>query len=88
MFVSIYSLVSIEKLFWLKLTSFVDFLICSSLMDCVGCEKCRLWGKLQVFGLGAALNILFSVDDIQNKAQPVSFFTCFSCKVMHYDIIH
>ncbi|KAL8148681.1 hypothetical protein AgCh_005876 [Apium graveolens] len=43
----------------------------SSLMDCVGCEKCRLWGKLQVFGLGAALNILFSVDDIHNKAQPL-----------------
>ncbi|KAL7186056.1 hypothetical protein ACSBR2_027917 [Camellia fascicularis] len=34
----------------------------SSLMDCVGCEKCRLWGKLQVLGLGTALKILFSVD--------------------------
>lgn len=31
-------------------------------MDCVGCEKCRLWGKLQVLGLGTALKILFSVD--------------------------
>lgn len=29
-------------------------------MDCVGCEKCRLWGKLQVQGLGTALKILFS----------------------------
>uniref|UniRef100_A0A7N0RE63 Endoplasmic reticulum oxidoreductin 1 n=1 Tax=Kalanchoe fedtschenkoi TaxID=63787 RepID=A0A7N0RE63_KALFE len=35
---------------------------CSALMDCVGCEKCRLWGKLQVLGLGTALKILFSVD--------------------------
>lgn len=35
----------------------------SALMDCVGCEKCRLWGKLQVLGLGTALKILFSVDD-------------------------
>ncbi|WOH00758.1 hypothetical protein DCAR_0520133 [Daucus carota subsp. sativus] len=43
----------------------------SSLMDCVGCEKCRLWGKLQVFGLGAALNILFSVDDMHNQGQPL-----------------
>ncbi|XP_057549961.1 endoplasmic reticulum oxidoreductin-1 [Amaranthus tricolor] len=34
----------------------------SALMDCVGCEKCRLWGKLQVLGLGTALKILFSVD--------------------------
>ncbi|KAF3450542.1 hypothetical protein FNV43_RR06629 [Rhamnella rubrinervis] len=27
----------------------------NALMDCVGCEKCRLWGKLQVLGLGTAL---------------------------------
>ena len=34
----------------------------SRIMDCVGCEKCRLWGKLQVQGLGTALKILFSGD--------------------------
>ncbi|XP_024376321.1 endoplasmic reticulum oxidoreductin-1 [Physcomitrium patens] len=34
----------------------------SALMDCVGCEKCRLWGKLQISGLGTALKILFSLD--------------------------
>eukprot|EP01018_Ginkgo_biloba_P033593 Gb_20370 [translate_table: standard] len=34
----------------------------SALMDCVGCEKCRLWGKLQILGLATALKILFSVD--------------------------
>ena len=32
-------------------------------MDCVACEKCRLWGKLQVSGLGTALKILFSYGD-------------------------
>lgn len=32
----------------------------SLVMDCVGCDKCRLWGKLQVTGLGTALKILFS----------------------------
>ncbi|XP_034253391.1 ero1-like protein isoform X1 [Thrips palmi] len=32
----------------------------SVIMDCVGCEKCKLWGKLQVQGIGAALKILFS----------------------------
>lgn len=32
----------------------------SRIMDCVGCEKCKLWGKLQVHGLGTALKILFS----------------------------
>ncbi|KAG0725811.1 Ero1-like protein [Chionoecetes opilio] len=32
----------------------------SRIMDCVGCDKCRLWGKLQITGLGTALKILFS----------------------------
>ena len=35
----------------------------TALMDCVGCEKCRLWGKLQISGLGTALKILFSVNE-------------------------
>lgn len=30
------------------------------IMDCVGCDKCRLWGKLQTQGLGTALKILFT----------------------------
>lgn len=34
----------------------------SMIMDCVGCEKCRLWGKLQFLGLGTALRILFEDD--------------------------
>ncbi|KAF9433680.1 hypothetical protein BGZ76_009125 [Entomortierella beljakovae] len=33
------------------------------IMDCVGCEKCRLWGKIQTQGLGTALKILFSYDE-------------------------
>ena len=32
----------------------------SRIMDCVGCDKCKLWGKIQVQGLGTALKILFS----------------------------
>ncbi|XP_076237215.1 endoplasmic reticulum oxidoreductin-1-like protein [Calliopsis andreniformis] len=32
----------------------------SRIMDCVGCDKCKLWGKLQTHGLGTALKILFS----------------------------
>ncbi|KAJ3264964.1 hypothetical protein HDU77_007053 [Chytriomyces hyalinus] len=39
----------------------------SLIMDCVGCEKCRLWGKLQVTGLGTALKILFSFDNDASK---------------------
>ncbi|XP_071835253.1 ERO1-like protein beta isoform X2 [Apostichopus japonicus] len=32
----------------------------SRIMDCVGCDKCKLWGKLQTQGLGTALKILFT----------------------------
>jgi len=32
----------------------------SRIMDCVGCDKCKLWGKLQTTGVGTALKILFS----------------------------
>lgn len=44
----------------------------STLMDCVGCDRCRLWGKLQAAGYGTALKIVFelsenSVDDIHSK---------------------
>jgi hypothetical protein len=35
----------------------------SRIMDCVGCEKCRLWGKVQVSGVATALKILFSFAD-------------------------
>ncbi len=31
----------------------------SRLMDCVGCDRCRLWGKLQILGYGTALKVLF-----------------------------
>ncbi|TLS24229.1 hypothetical protein PpBr36_08465 [Pyricularia pennisetigena] len=38
----------------------------SRLMDCVGCDKCRLWGKLQTAGYGTALKVLFEFDNVQN----------------------
>jgi hypothetical protein len=40
----------------------------SRIMDCVGCDKCRLWGKLQTAGYGAALKVLFEFD---NNSQDV-----------------
>ncbi|CAB3408469.1 unnamed protein product [Caenorhabditis bovis] len=36
------------------------FVNISRIMDCVECDKCRLWGKVQVHGMGTALKILFS----------------------------
>jgi ERO1-like protein alpha len=41
----------------------------SRLMDCVNCDKCRLWGKLQVTGLGTALKILFSGEFDQPRLE-------------------
>ncbi|EGZ28308.1 hypothetical protein PHYSODRAFT_353513 [Phytophthora sojae] len=34
----------------------------SRIMNCVTCEKCRLWGKLQTMGLGTAIKILLAED--------------------------
>ncbi|KAF9297379.1 hypothetical protein BGZ74_009847 [Mortierella antarctica] len=39
------------------------------IMDCVGCEKCRLWGKVQTIGLGTALKVLFSYDEVSFKGR-------------------
>ncbi|KAI0837221.1 endoplasmic oxidoreductin [Hypoxylon sp. FL0890] len=39
----------------------------SRIMDCVGCDKCRLWGKLQTAGYGAALKVLFEFDNDSNE---------------------
>jgi len=33
------------------------------IMDCVGCEKCKMWGKLQLLGIATSLKILFSSED-------------------------
>jgi ERO1-like protein beta len=41
----------------------------SRLMDCVGCDKCRLWGKLQTAGYGAALKVLFEFDNAKNGVE-------------------
>ena len=44
----------------LKIEFREKFLNITRIMDCVGCDKCRLWGKLQTQGMGTALKILFS----------------------------
>eukprot|EP00955_Chlamydomonas_euryale_P043267 352544-Chlamydomonas_euryale.AAC.14 len=34
----------------------------TKLMDCVGCEKCKMWGKLQMLGIATSLKIMFSAS--------------------------
>lgn len=43
----------------------------SRLMDCIGCDKCRLWGKLQTAGYGTALKVLFDYDETKNGENPL-----------------
>ncbi|KAI0200881.1 endoplasmic oxidoreductin [Astrocystis sublimbata] len=40
----------------------------SRIMDCVGCDKCRLWGKLQTSGYGTALKVLFETENEGGEA--------------------
>lgn len=35
----------------------------NALMSCVGCDRCRLWSKLQTAGYGTALKILFELPE-------------------------
>ncbi|KAJ1942098.1 endoplasmic oxidoreductin-1 [Kickxella alabastrina] len=47
----------------LKLEVKENFRNISRIMDCTGCEKCRLWGKTQTLGIGTAMKALFSYPD-------------------------
>jgi hypothetical protein len=39
------------------------------IMDCVTCEKCKVWGKLQILGLGTSIKILLTPEkDLRNSA--------------------
>jgi len=35
----------------------------TQILDCLGCDRCKLWGKLQTQGIAAALKILLAADD-------------------------
>ncbi|EGV62504.1 endoplasmic oxidoreductin-1 [Yamadazyma tenuis] len=58
----------------------------SSIMDCVGCDRCRMWGKLQTIGYGTAFKILFEDTNNSNlrfrKIEIVSLMNTFDrlCK--------
>jgi ERO1-like protein alpha len=38
------------------------------IMDCVGCEKCKMWAKLQLLGIATSLKILFSAESCGSEA--------------------
>jgi ERO1-like protein alpha len=37
----------------------------AKLMDCVECEKCKVFGKMQVYGIGTVLKLVFTNDIIK-----------------------
>ncbi|KAK7461944.1 endoplasmic oxidoreductin-1 [Stygiomarasmius scandens] len=41
-------------------------------MDCIDCDKCRLWGKVQTTGVATALKILFELDENALSLSPGS----------------
>ena len=54
----------------------------TSILDCVGCQKCKLHGKLQVYGLGAMLKILVEPkNDIPLKRNELIAFINLASKV-------
>lgn len=42
------------------------------IMDCVHCDRCRLWGKVQTTGYGTALKVLFELHDKEDFHVDVS----------------
>mmetsp|Transcript_18957 Transcript_18957/g.34332 ORF Transcript_18957/g.34332 Transcript_18957/m.34332 type:complete len:398 (+) Transcript_18957:146-1339(+) len=51
-----------------------NFYNISRIIDCVGCEKCRLHGKLQITGLGAAMKILFDTEPALTRNELIGLF--------------
>jgi ERO1-like protein alpha len=35
----------------------------TKIMDCVSCDKCRIWGKVQILGIGTAIKILLTPNE-------------------------
>jgi hypothetical protein len=49
-----------------------DFFNMSKVMDCVECDKFKLWGKVQIAGMGTAMKILLT--DLRFKSWRPSQF--------------
>lgn len=41
----------------------------TTIMDCVHCDRCRLWGKVQTTGYATGLKILFEIDSEDEAAR-------------------
>lgn len=59
-----------DEMFSLKEDFRNRFRSVSRIMDCVSCDKCRLWGKVQTQGYGTALKILFEFEESADANNP------------------
>jgi hypothetical protein len=47
-------------------------------MDCVDCEKCRLFGKMQTYGIGTAVKILLGYKQPYKRNEIVALINTFN----------
>jgi len=63
----------------------------SSIMDCVSCEKCRLWGKLQILGIRSAIKILLTpleeLDAFESKDLDPAGSTCSTSEAVRKGVL-
>ena len=50
----------------------------SRIMNCVDCEKCKIFGKMQTYGIGTALKILLGYKEQFNRNEIVALFNLFN----------
>lgn len=50
----------------------------SEIMNCVECEKCRVFGKMQTYGIGTALKILLGYPTPYKRNELVALFNVFN----------
>jgi ERO1-like protein alpha len=59
----------------------------SAIMDCVSCEKCKMWAKLEIIGLATALKIVLAepkeLPDILNNLQRNEIIALFNSFKQH-----
>jgi len=54
-------------------------------MNCVECEKCRLFGKMQTYGIGTALKILLGYNAFYKRNEMVALFNAWNKISMSVD---
>lgn len=57
----------------------------SNILNCVECEKCRLFGKMQTYGVGTALKILLGYPTPYKRNEIVALFNVFNKISMSVD---